>query len=616
MSHKLAALFLLVLLAFVCLAGTITYINAKSGEKYKKTVMSQAQARYESRVLPARRGDIYDRNGNVLATSNKVYNVILDCLVVNSNSKYLDPTVEALSTVLGLDEGEMRSKLTNEATKESQYQVVKRNISMEEKKTWDAYLNAAYMAVAAQNQEEEEESEGEEVQGEDNTQEEEESQVKYTGTTLSNEEIRNRLNVQGVWFEEDYLRLYPYNEAACDAIGFTYSRDTAYTGLEGYYNSLLSGVDGRIYGYFNANSDVEQTIIPATNGSSIETSLDVGAQQIVEKYVTAYNQATGGAHVGVVVANPNTGEIIAMDGGDRYDLNHPRDLSLMYSPEQIKAMTDEQTVAALNAIWGNYTVSEAFEPGSVVKPIVMAAALEKGKITTGDNFVCDGYQVFGAAGDVMIRCAVYPDAHGTEDLSAIIANSCNDGMMQIADKMGVEQFVKTQTMFNFGSRTGIDLPNEGYGMIHTTASMGETELACSSFGQGFTCTMIQEVAALASVINGGYYYQPHLVTGIRDTGGTLIKSYAPILLKQTVSSTISKNVREYMEKVVTEGTGTHARLVGYSLGGKTGTAEKIPRGNGKYLVSFVGFAPVSSPEVIIYVVVDEPNVEDQSTSIF
>ena len=359
---------------------------------------------------------------------------------------------------------------------------------------------------------------------------------------------------------------------------------------------------------------MEQTIIDPSDGESIVTSLDVGAQQIVEKYVNGFKTKMGAKNIGVVVMKPSTGEILAMDGGDRYDLNNPRDLSQVYSQTEIDAMNDEETVEALNGMWSNFCVTDAYEPGSVVKPIVMAGALEKGRISVNDTFVCDGGQTFGANGDTYIKCAVWPDAHGTEALRDVIANSCNDAMMQIAAKMGTEQFLKAQTLFNFGSRTGVDLPNEGSGVIHTTETMGETELACSAFGQGFTCTMIQEINAMCSVINGGYYYQPHLVTAIKDSRGGIVKTIDPVLMKQTISSDISADIRSYMAASVQEGTSRTSKVQGYSSGGKTGTAEKLPRGNKKYVVSFITFAPVDDPQVLMYVVVDEPNAEDQADS--
>lgn len=578
MRGKLVGLFGVVLLALVCLLARITYINATNGNKYSRQVLSQAQQRYESNVLPARRGDIYDRNGNILATSNKVYNVILDCKTVNSDKDYIEPTIRALTTVLGLDETDIRSRLEDSSTKESQYQILKKELSMDQKKEFENYTTVT------------------------------------EDSDLSDSEKAERQNVKGVWFEEDYLRSYPFGALACDTIGFTLARDVADVGIESYYNSTLMGTDGRQYGYVSSNSSVEQTIIEPTDGENIVTSLDVGAQQIVEKYVNGFNKRMGAKNIGVIVEDPNTGEIIAMDGGDRYNLNEPRDMSNVHSEEEIKAMNDEETVDALNAMWNNFCVTDAYEPGSVVKPIVMAGALEKGAISDTDNFECDGGQSFGANGDTYIKCAVWPNAHGSEGLREVIANSCNDGMMQIAARMGAEQFIKAQSLFNFGTRTGIDLPNEGTGIIHTTDTMGETELACSAFGQGYTCTMIQEINAMCSVINGGYYYQPHLVTEIQDSNGNTVKNVEPVLLKQTISSDISANIRSYMEASVQEGTSTHSKVQGYSSGGKTGTAEKLPRGNGKYLVSFIGFAPVEEPQVVIYVAIDEPNAEEQADS--
>lgn len=594
MKKKLLILFVCVLGAFVGLLGYITYMNFHSGEKYKKQVLSQAQQKYQSRVMPAKRGTIYDRNGNVLATSNKVYNLVLDCKEVHTYEEaaqdyeeeyqrdYMNPTVKALTAVFGLDEGDLRTRLTSEETKESQYQVLKTLVSMDEKKAFEEYCTLP-----------------EDVSG------------------MTDAEIAEKTHVVGIWFEEDYQRVYPYDTLACDTLGFTFSRDTADYGIEGYYNSTLVGIDGRQYGYFESGStNVEQTIIEAKDGNSLELSLDLGTQQIVEKWVNAFMDSTGAKHIGVIVENPSNGEILAMDGGDRFNLNKPRDLSSIYSQEEIKAMSDAQTIDALSDMWTNFCVTDIYEPGSVVKPLVMAAALEQGKISTSDTFYCDGYQNFGVPGNMTtIKCAnIY--GHGMETLTEVIANSCNDAMMQIGAKMGVENFLRAQSTYNFGSRTGIDLPNEGYGIIHTSETMKETELACSAFGQGFSCTMIQEINAMCSVINGGYYYQPHLVTKIKDSKGTTVKNVAPILQKQTVSSSISAEIRSYMQASVQQGTSMTSKVQGYSSGGKTGTAEKFPRGNGKYVVSFIGFAPVDDPQVLIYVVIDEPNVEDQASSVY
>ena len=580
MKNKLSILFLCVLGALVVLLGVITYINFHSGEKYKKQVLSQAQQKYQNRTIPSKRGSIYDRNGNLLATSNKVYNVILDCRTINSETDYIEPTIRALENIFGVEETAVRKALTDDETKDSQYWVIKRAASMDDQKAFEDYCDLS----------------------------------DTTGLTAA--EIKERQNVKGVWFEEDYQRVYPYNELACDTLGFTYSRDSADYGLEGYYNSSLVGIDGRQYGYLNDDSNVEQTIIEAKDGNNLETSLDLGIQQIVEKWVNAFMESTGAKNIGVIVENPNNGEILAMDGGDRYDLNDPRDLSDQYTKEEQAAMSDSETMTILSDRWNNFCVTDIYEPGSVVKPIVMAAALEQGKISTSDTFYCDGFQNFGVEGNMTtIKCAnIY--GHGMETLAEVIANSCNDAMMQIGAAMGAENFLKAQSTFNFGSRTGIDLPNEGYGIMHTIETMKETELACSAFGQGFSCTMIQVINAMCSVINGGYYYQPHLVTKIKDASGATVKNISPILQKQTISESISADIRSYMQASVEQGTSMTSKVQGYSSGGKTGTAEKFPRGNGKYVVSFIGFAPVEEPQVVIYVVIDEPNVEDQASSVY
>lgn len=580
MKNKLSILFLCVLGALVVLLGVITYINFHSGEKYKKQVLSQAQQKYQNRTIPSKRGSIYDRNGNLLATSNKVYNVILDCRTINSETDYIEPTIRALENIFGVEETAVRKALTDDETKDSQYWVIKRAASMDDQKAFEDYCDLS----------------------------------DTTGLTAA--EIKERQNVKGVWFEEDYQRVYPYNELACDTLGFTYSRDSADYGLEGYYNSSLVGIDGRQYGYLNDDSNVEQTIIEVKDGNNLETSLDLGIQQIVEKWVNAFMESTGAKNIGVIVENPNNGEILAMDGGDRYDLNDPRDLSDQYTKEEQAAMSDSETMTILSDRWNNFCVTDIYEPGSVVKPIVMAAALEQGKISTSDTFYCDGFQNFGVEGNMTtIKCAnIY--GHGMETLAEVIANSCNDAMMQIGAAMGAENFLKAQSTFNFGSRTGIDLPNEGYGIMHTIETMKETELACSAFGQGFSCTMIQEINAMCSVINGGYYYQPHLVTKIKDASGATVKNISPILQKQTISESISADIRSYMQASVEQGTSMTSKVQGYSSGGKTGTAEKFPRGNGKYVVSFIGFAPVEEPQVVIYVVIDEPNVEDQASSVY
>ena len=594
MRMKLVWLFGIVVLAFVGLGIRITVINASQGKQYSKQVLSQSQQKYDSRVIPFKRGDITDRNGVVLATSEKVYKVILDCKVVNTKEEYVEPTITALVDVLGLDEETIREKLEDETTKSSQYQILQSNVSINQKKAFEDYTDVSS----------------------DEAKE-----------TLTKEEIAERSNVKGVWFEEDYRRVYPLNSTASHLVGFTYTGNTADWGIEGYYSSTLNGVNGRQFGYYNSDDDVEQTIIDPVNGNSVESTIDLNIQQVVEKYIDKFMTGMangprgeqGAANVGVVVANPKNGEILAMATDNPYDLNNPRDLTPYYSDEEIQEMKDNDggtMLKALYGIWQNYCISDAFEPGSTVKPLTIGAALDADVVQPTDTFVCDGYQKFG---DTMIRCSIYPRAHGTETLSDLIKHSCNDGLMQIGALLGPEEFLKYQKIFNFGSTTGIDLPGEATGILHSeeNLSSGSTELASASFGQGYTCTMIQEIAAICSAINGGYYYQPHVVSKIMNEDGDVIKDIQPVVTKQTVSSDVSALIRQYMGAVMeSDGTGATAKVDGYSMGGKTGTAQKYPREDKKYLVSFIGFAPLDDPQVVVYVVVDEPNAESQADSLY
>lgn len=591
---KLVWLFGIVVLAFVGLGIRITVINASQGKQYSKQVLSQSQQKYDSRVIPFKRGDITDRNGVVLATSEKVYKVILDCKVVNTKEEYVEPTIKALVDVLGLDEKTIREKLEDETTKSSQYQILQSNVSINQKKAFEDYTDVSS----------------------DEAKE-----------TLTKEEIAERSNVKGVWFEEDYRRVYPLNSTASHLVGFTYTGNTADWGIEGYYSSTLNGVNGRQFGYYNSDDDVEQTIIDPVNGNSVQSTIDLNIQQVVEKYIDKFMTGMangprgeqGAANVGVVVANPKNGEILAMATDNPYDLNNPRDLTPYYSDEEIQEMKDKDDgtmLEALYGIWQNYCISDAFEPGSTVKPLTIGAALDADVVQPTDTFVCDGYQKFG---DTMIRCSIYPRAHGTETLSDLIKHSCNDGLMQIGALLGPEEFLKYQKIFNFGSTTGIDLPGEATGILHSeeNLSSGSTELASASFGQGYTCTMIQEIAAICSAINGGYYYQPHVVSKIMNEDGEVIKDIQPVVTKQTVSSDVSALIRQYMGAVMeSDGTGAAAKVDGYSMGGKTGTAQKYPREDKKYLVSFIGFAPLDDPQVVVYVVVDEPNAESQADSLY
>ena len=581
MRRKLAGLFVMVVLALICLLIRITYINAVSGDQYTKQVLANSQSQYSSTTLAYKRGDILDRNGTVLATSEKKYNVILDCSVVNASEDYAEPTIKALIDFFDADELTIRHLLTDEKTKNSQYQVVREKISVDEKQAFDKYK----------------------AQG--------------TDLSLGEEERRERRNTRGIWFEEEYVRVYPFGALAGDVLGFVYDRDQADWGLEGYYNNTLRGVDGRKYGYFDSNSEIEQTIVDPVDGDSIRCTIDANIQSIVENTITSfediyrsgpYSQTTAANHIGVIVMDPQNGQILAMANSEQYNPNSPRDLTGYYSQAQVDALSDEQKAEKLNGIWRNFCISDTFEPGSVFKPVTVSAALEDASLYGDEHFVCDGYETVSG---VRIKCS-NTEGHGEESLQDVVKNSCNDGLMQIGSLLGVGEFCKYQQMFGFGSRTGIDLSGEAAGIVAAADTMGQVDLATASFGQGFTCTMVQEIAAICSVINGGRYYRPHVAGSVLDTEGSVKRSFDSVLMKQVISSDVSALLRSYMKSSVDEGTSRYAKVDGYSMGGKTGTAQKIPRGNGKYLVSWIGFVPCDNPRVAIYCVVDEPNVPDQA----
>ena len=595
MQIKLLAVFAFVLLGLIVVLLRIVYINVHSGNRYAKQVLSQEN--YDSRTLYSRRGEIQDTNGRLLAYSEKVYNLVLDCKAVNEEiggeKQYVEPTIEALTAVFDLDAGELRDRITNEKTCDSQYQVLLENVTEDQKEEYEEYVSL------------------------DETRE------------LSKEQRQRLQKVVGVWFEEEFVRRYPMNSLASSVIGFSNDIGDGITGIESYYDSQLKGTNGRVFGYLNENQEYEKKTIAPENGYTLQTTLDVNIQEIVEKYIAEFDDTYGEDHddgtskhgaknLGVIVMDPNTGGILAMATNSGYDLNNPQDMSAWYTESEVKSMTEEEYVEALNSMWSNFCVSDAIEPGSTFKPITVASALDCGAVTGNDYFYCDGGE---QVTDTYIRCDAWPNAHLDESLGDVLKNSCNDGLMQIGFAMTIPNFIKYQSLFNFGKTTGIDLPNESAGSVYTRETMNEVELSTCTFGQGLTCTMVQEITAFSAVVNGGYYYQPHVVDKILNENGKVIKNSSSLLLKQTVSSDVSDTLREYLEVAVQEGTGKHAQVPGYRIGGKTGTAEKIDpetgrRADGKYLVSFIGAAPINDPEVVIYVIVDEPNVANQANSTF
>lgn len=591
MKKKLLVLFMVVVALFILLIYRLYSITKDNGDSYRKQILSQQK--YDSTIIPYKRGSILDKNGSILASSEKVYNVILDSNLLNSDSDCIEPTFSALRKVLNIDTNKARDYF--DANKEtSRYYIVAKKQSYEK--------------------------------------------VNELQTMLDDPESK----VKGLWFESEYQRVYPGGSLACDVIGYTTSDNVGLYGLEEHYNDILSGSAGRIYGYMNDEGALERTTISAEDGNSIVTTIDANIQSMVEKYLKKFNDdysnnartGNGANNVGCIIMDIHSGEILAMASYPNYDLNDVRNVNQLIgmpmldekgkrvideesgtkvtiTEENVHSLEGEALYMNLNNLWKNFCISDAYEPGSVSKPLTVASAIECGSINGNEKYNCEGKLEIGG---YEIHCHNrYGD--GLLSVTEGIERSCNVCMMYVAQSMGIKNFTKFQHVFNLGLKTNIDLAGEARtdSLIYTADNMNASELATCSFGQGYNCTMIQMISAFSSLINGGYYYEPHLVKKIVNASGATVENIEPRLLKQTVSEETSRKIIEMCNTVVTGeyGTGKTARPAGYMIGGKTGTAQTLPRGNGEYVVSFMGYAPADNPEIAIYVVVDRPNAYGQ-----
>lgn len=582
LREKLGVMIIIILLAFGGLCVRLVYITRDNQESYQKKILTQQ--RYDSTTLPFKRGTITDRNGTILAVSEKVYNVVLDCKVMLDDERSKEPTLSALAECFGLSRSDLDAYVENNPN--SQYYVLKKRLTYDE---ISPFLDKEKEVAA---------------------------EAAEFNKTADSDNQKGVIN--GVWFEEEYTRRYPNNSLACDVIGFTGTDNNGTYGLEEYYNDELNGTNGREYGYLNDDATLERTTIAAVDGHSLVSTIDANIQAIAEKYILQFNEeyrdaareGAGSYNTGCIIMNPNNGEILAMASYPSYDLNNPKDLSAYYTEEEIKEMQDNNTYYdTLNQLWRNFCISDTYEPGSTAKTITIATGLETGKITGNETYQCaGGLQV----ADHYIRCNVR-SGHGTLDVSGALEQSCNVALMEMGEAIGVKTMIKYENIFNLGLKTNIDLAGEARtaSLVYNESTMGESELATSSFGQGFNVTMIEMAAAFSSIVNGGYYYEPHVVSKITNSTGDTVRNIESRVLKQTISETTSAQMRQYLYAAVAEGTGKSARPAGYAIGGKTGTAEKVPRDHKHYVVSFIGCAPADDPQIVIYVVVDEPNAEGQ-----
>ena len=624
MQEKLMVGFVFLILLFAILSIVIFRMVQKNGEEYNRIVLGQRQSGYGSRAIQAKRGDILDRNGTVLATSQKVYNIIVDPKVITSRAddRYLKASLDALQEYFPGDErlstveNTLNQQKSLAGNKKSAYLKFKEDLSFEEKEAFQKFIddkNSAYRKNG------------------------------------------NKYEIKGIWFEDKYRRSYPYKDLACNIIGFSSADNEDGTGgVEQYYNQELVGVNGREYGYLDSDTKLQSVIREATDGNSIVTTINFNIQRTVEKYLQDWQKNDVGSKMAAaIVMNPKNGEILAMASTNQFDLNRPRDLDKNLYPDTLlrelgkkealaeykrehnnQSITEEEipshysnedilslgTQVAWNQMWRNVPISDTYEPGSTVKPFTIAGALEESAIKESTQFNCEGFITLSDGVKTWtIRCHKR-DGHGTLDAEHALMQSCNVYLMNTAFQEGAENFVKYQHIFGFGEKTGIDLPGEAdtSALVYKADSLGKTSLATNSFGQNYNVSMIQMAAAFSSAINGGSYFKPHVVKQILNANGTVMKEIEPELLRVTCSQATSDFLKEALYQTVEQGTGRPAQIKGYHVGGKTGTAQKLPRYEKNYLVSFCGFAPVEDPEILVYVIVDTPNLdgEEQASASF
>ena len=553
--------FCVCLFTFGVLLFKIYRINSKDGDRYRKEALSQQS--YTNTVLNYQRGDVKDRNNTTLAVSVRKYDLVLEPRTLGKDEKKKQATVDAIAKTFGVASSVVEEVIQKKPN--SMYEHIDGLKELPAKKV-DKFKK----------------------------------QIK-----------KERL--EGVWFEEVYKRNYPLKTVGASIIGFMNSNNQGTYGVEEQYNSVLNGTTGREYGYFDSNMNLQRTIKEAKDGNSVVLTIDANVQKIIEDEIADFQKnGTGAKTIAMMVMNPKNGEILAMASNSTFDLNDPQNLASMYSEQMIAAMTDKEKNENLLSMWSNFCVGSAYEPGSTFKPFTIAAALDENIISGKSTFQCNGVK---KVADREIHCS-NRNGHGMLDLRHALMESCNAALMDIGLGLGRNKFSKYNKLYGFGQRTGVDLPGETSGLIHTKEELNPVELATSSFGQTQTVTMVQMLSGFSSLINGGNYYQPHLVKEIQNSNGDVVKTIDPVVVKRTTSEDTSSKLRSYLKSTVEEGTAAPAQVKGYSIGGKTGTAEKRPVSAKKYLVSFIGCEPAEDPEVAYYVIIDEPHVKDQAHSTY
>lgn len=494
------------------------------------------------RRIKAARGSIYDANGTVIATNRTV------CTISVIYNQIKDPefVIRTLSQELELSEEEVRKKVEKYSARE----IIKTNVDKE-----------------------------------------------------IGDKIRE-YDMAGVKVDEDYKRYYPFDSLASKVLGFTGSDNQGIIGLEVSYEDQLKGMDGRILTLTDAaGAEVDRAAedrVEPIAGNDLYLSLDVNIQMYAEQAAYKTLEQKQAKQVSVIIMNPKNGEIMAMVNVPEFNLNDP--FTLSESVGNTENLTAKQKQDFLNQMWRNPIINDTYEPGSTFKTITAAAALEEGVVSLNDTFSCLGYYIVE---DRKIRCHKV-GGHGAETFLQGTMNSCNPVFIQVGQRLGIETFYSYFKKLKILEKTGVDLPGEAATIMHNPDNMGEVELATVSFGQSFQLTPLRLLTTISSIINGGTTITPHFGVEIRSADGTQVQKLSYPSGERVLSEETSETMRYVLEKVVSEGGGIKGAIEGYEIGGKTATSEKLPRGTGKYISSFVGFAPAQDPEVIAILTIDEP----------
>ena len=524
------------------LIARVVYIEYAQGEFLQEKAYIQ-QTR--DRLIAPKRGDILDRNMVGIAKNQTVASVS----VIHNQLQNKEVVAEALSERLELDFDEIMVKLNRRVALERIAMQVDKEIA---------------------------------------------------------DEIR-ALNLPGVVVDEGIQRVYPFDNLASHVIGFVGRDNQGIIGLEAKFESFLRGTDGKIL----TETDVrgrelergQQYRTEPVPGNNLVLSIDVVLQQYAEQAIAIAVERHNAKRGLAILMNPQTGEIYAMANKPDFNLNDPFTINATDLYDSWSIFTQEEQMGFLNQMWRNFSINDTYEPGSTFKIVTAAAGIEMGVITPDSPFICSGSHMVG---DRQIKCWRYPRSHGAVTFTEGVFNSCNPVFMQTAERLGVEIFYRYMFDFGFNEKTGIDVPGEAVGIMHKLDNVGPVELATMSFGQSFQITPLQLLRAGSAIINGGYLVTPHFARKVIDHEGSIIETFDHGRGRRVISQETSDIVREILEGVVYEGTGRRTYIPGYRVGGKTATSEKLPRRSGKYIASFLSFAPAENPQVIALVLIDEP----------